>query len=59
MTNEINENSETKEQREQIKEFGSASADSGIGAIHCLTIVGQVEGHILLPADNKQLNTSM
>jgi ATP-dependent protease ClpP protease subunit len=42
-----------KEQREQIREFGSSTADSVAGAIHCLTIVGQVEGHILLPADNK------
>ncbi len=57
MSNESNsinsEAAEQKEQREQIKDFGSSAADSGTGTIHCLTIVGQVEGHILLPADNK------
>ena len=34
---------------EEIKEFGSSRAQN----IHCLTIVGQVEGHQLLPEDVK------
>ena len=34
---------------EEIKETGSAPA----GAIHCLTIVGQIEGHQILPEDSK------
>ena len=34
---------------EDIKELGSAVS----GGIHCLTIVGQVEGHQLLPDDVK------
>ncbi len=46
-----NENDNKNHQTEQIKEFGSAAAESG--SIHCLTIVGQVEGHVLLPPDNK------
>ena len=46
-----NENENKNNQTEQIKEFGSAAADSG--SIHCLTIVGQVEGHVVLPPENK------
>lgn len=38
---------------EEIKEFGSTRPQSGEGTIHCLTIVGQVEGHQILPEDNK------
>ena len=34
---------------DEIKELGA----SGAGAIHCLTIVGQIEGHQLLPEDTK------
>ncbi|MEA4946847.1 MAG: ATP-dependent Clp protease proteolytic subunit [Oscillospiraceae bacterium] len=33
----------------EIKEFGSSSA----AAIHCLTIVGQIEGHQVLPEETK------
>ena len=38
-----------EEIREDIKENGSSDA----GSIHCLTIVGQIEGHQLLPEDAK------
>lgn len=34
---------------EEIKELGSSKS----GTIHCLTIVGQIEGHQLLPDDAK------
>ena len=34
---------------ESIKDMGAAK----VGQIHCLTIVGQIEGHQLLPEDNK------
>ena len=34
---------------EEIKELGSSKS----GTIHCLTIVGQIEGHQLLPNDAK------
>lgn len=34
---------------DEIKDFGSATASQ----IHCLTIVGQVEGHQILPEDTK------
>ncbi len=50
-----NENREKNDvyDREQIKEMGSATMHSGKGLIHCLTIVGQVEGHQMLPENNK------
>ena len=46
---------QTVESRElqEIKELGAAYAKSDKGSIQCLTIVGQVEGHQILPEDNK------
>ena len=38
---------------EELKELGSVRPNGKEGIIHCLTIVGQVEGHQLLPDDNK------
>jgi ATP-dependent protease ClpP protease subunit len=40
-------------QKEQIQDMGSSTVASSQGTIHCLTIVGQVEGHQLLPSDTK------
>ena len=40
-------------QRDQIRDMGSSTSVSERGAIHCLTIVGQVEGHQLLPENIK------
>ncbi|MBE6896846.1 MAG: ATP-dependent Clp protease proteolytic subunit, partial [Ruminococcaceae bacterium] len=33
----------------EIKESGSVTA----AGIHCLTIIGQIEGHYILPSQNK------
>lgn len=38
---------------ESIKEFGIAAAGGGRHNIFCLNIIGQVEGHYILPPDNK------
>ena len=38
---------------EELKELGSVRPNGKEGLINCLTIVGQVEGHQLLPDDNK------
>lgn len=38
---------------EELKELGNAQPQGRAGMIHCLTIVGQVEGHQILPEDNK------
>ena len=38
---------------EQIREMGSVTATRGKRVIHCLTIIGQIEGHYTLPPQNK------
>lgn len=38
---------------EQIKAFGQADAAVPTARIHCLTIIGQIEGHVLLASQNK------
>ena len=40
-------------QQNDIIRLGSVVAHSDKGSIHCLTIIGQIEGHILLPPNNK------
>lgn len=42
-----------KEEREQIIELGSDITKSGNGSIYTLTIIGQVEGHQVLPENVK------
>ncbi len=41
------------ENSQNIKDFGMTNLENPRGNIHCLTIVGQVEGHMLLPSQNK------
>ena len=36
-----------------IAETGSSTAKTARGTVHCITIVGQIEGHMELPAQNK------
>ena len=36
-----------------IAETGSITAKSTRGTVHCITIVGQIEGHMELPEQNK------
>ena len=38
-----------QEQTQPVREFGAEK----IGEIHCITIIGQVEGHQILPEDTK------
>ncbi len=46
--------SEIEEQeRKNITEFGSVQTKNPRGNIHCLSIIGQVEGHMILPPQNK------
>jgi ATP-dependent protease ClpP protease subunit len=37
----------------ELKELGKATIINPRGNIHCLTIIGQIEGHIILPPQNK------
>ncbi len=48
-----NEPDQIEQEREQIKEFGSVETHNPRGNIHCLSIIGQVEGHMTLPPQNK------
>lgn len=41
---------EQEGQNKQIENFGSVTTES---RIHCLTIIGQIEGHYILPPQNK------
>ncbi|MGE4354500.1 MAG: ClpP family protease [Oscillospiraceae bacterium] len=47
------ENQEAKVQREQVVDMGSATTRSANGVIHCLAIVGQIEGHQILTDNTK------
>ncbi len=38
---------------EAVEKFGSTDVPKTKGNIHCLTIVGQIEGHVVLPSQNK------
>lgn len=38
---------------EELKQLGSSTAGGEDSQIHCLTVVGQIEGHQILPEDNK------
>ena len=40
-------------QENNIAETGSITAKTARGTVHCITIVGQIEGHMELPAQNK------
>lgn len=41
------------DQVEEIEKTGSVTTENSRGCIHCLTIVGQIEGHYILPQQNK------
>lgn len=50
---ENNETQNKKEEREQVVEFGSDITKNGKYNIYTLTIIGQVEGHQVLPENAK------
>lgn len=47
------ESAALQEQLKNVEDTGSVTTDNGRHVIHCLTIIGQIEGHYALPADNK------
>ena len=54
--NENTQNDDGKQNsghEDEIKEFGTSTIKSKRGNIHCLTIIGHIEGHMLLPPQNK------
>jgi len=50
---ENKENSSSTDRLEEIKELGSITETDGKYPIHCLTIVGEIEGHYNLPSNAK------
>ena len=53
--NEENENKQEKDCEEESSSFetGSITVEKAGHFIHCLTIIGQIEGHFILPSQNK------
>ena len=47
------DNSNPSERQQQIVDMGSATIKTDKGTIHTLTIVGQIEGHQILPPTSK------
>ncbi len=47
------ENENQNNEVQQIKELGTTNLPQEESNIHCLSIIGQIEGHILLPPHNK------
>ncbi len=45
--------SEKNSESDDIKEYGASTIKTDRGNIHCLTIIGQIEGHMILPPQNK------
>lgn len=56
MNNEFDENEKnprTDDEIEQIEKIGSIIPNNAKHLIHCLTIIGQIEGHYVLSSQNK------
>lgn len=53
MNNSENNNSENATVDEKIKESGSLKVSLGSHSIFCLTIIGEIEGHSVLPEQSK------
>ena len=51
--NESDEPGLSKDEIGAIKEIGAVTVGDGRHTIHCLSIIGQVEGHYILPSQNK------
>ncbi len=52
--NEITNEQSSNESKEQgVFETGSITVENNGHFIHCLTIIGQIEGHYILPSQNK------
>lgn len=45
--------SEMGQRLQMVEDTGSVTTDNGRHRIHCMTIVGQIEGHYALPAETK------
>ena len=52
---QANEDETARLQRrlQMVEDTGSVTTDNGRHRIHCMTIVGQIEGHYALPGETK------
>ena len=50
---ENNDQDYSSEQQKQITESGSVITKNHGHTVHCLTVIGQIEGHYILPSQNK------
>lgn len=48
-----NETEHLKQRLQMVEDTGSVTTDNGTHRIHCMTVVGQIEGHYALPAETK------
>lgn len=59
MSDKTNQDNHTKNETElgksmeMMEDVGSVTTDDGRHRIHCMTIVGQIEGHYVLPPESK------
>lgn len=53
MSEEENNAPFSEEQNQQIIDTGIVASDNAPHNIHCLTVIGQIEGHYILPPQNK------
>ncbi len=51
--NNDNDSSNSNNKDENLKDFGSIKTDGRHGDIYCISIVGQIEGHSILPPQTK------
>lgn len=42
-----------QQRMQMVEDHGSVTVDNGTRRIHCMTIVGQIEGHYVLPSETK------
>lgn len=52
MNEEKNEDIKTEE-KEKVKDLGITRMSGRHGNIYCMTIIGQIEGHMVMPSENK------
>ncbi|MBQ5840319.1 MAG: ATP-dependent Clp protease proteolytic subunit, partial [Clostridia bacterium] len=48
-----NESVRLNQRLQMMEDVGSVTTDNGQHRIHCMTIVGQIEGHYVLPSETK------
>lgn len=53
LENQDSDSGGSSEEIERIEKFGQVSTPNAKHLIHCLNIIGQVEGHYILPPQNK------